>query len=100
MAPVPCARICCSSCFMHAQAPRRLIACTRSKLSAGSSAASLGRIIDPGVVERHVKPADPLTSDADPDQQLIIYTAEPGSRSEEALHELAAWAAEHSGPTR
>jgi MmyB-like transcription regulator ligand binding domain len=24
---------------------------------------------------------DPLTSDAEPDQQLIIYTAEPGSRS-------------------
>jgi transcriptional regulator with XRE-family HTH domain len=40
---------------------------------------------------------DPLTSDADPDQQLIIYTAEPGSRSEQALHELAAWAAENIG---
>jgi hypothetical protein len=36
---------------------------------------------------------DALTSDAEPDQQLIIYTAEPGSRSEEALAELAAWAA-------
>jgi hypothetical protein len=34
---------------------------------------------------------DALTSDAEPDQQLIIYTAEPGSRSEEALRELAAW---------
>jgi transcriptional regulator with XRE-family HTH domain len=41
---------------------------------------------------------DPLTSDADPDQQLIIFTAEPGSYSEQALHELAAWAAEHIGP--
>jgi transcriptional regulator with XRE-family HTH domain len=41
---------------------------------------------------------DPLTSDADPDQQLIVYTAGPGSRSEQALRELAAWAAEHIGP--
>jgi hypothetical protein len=40
---------------------------------------------------------DPLTSDADPDQQLIIYTAEPGSRSEQALRELAAWAADNIG---
>jgi transcriptional regulator with XRE-family HTH domain len=32
---------------------------------------------------------DALTSDAEPDQQLIIYTAEPGSRSEKALRELA-----------
>jgi hypothetical protein len=32
---------------------------------------------------------------AEPDQQLIVYTAEPGSRSEQALNELAAWAAEH-----
>jgi transcriptional regulator with XRE-family HTH domain len=38
---------------------------------------------------------DPLTSEADPDQQLIIFTAEPGSRSEQALHELAAWAVEN-----
>jgi transcriptional regulator with XRE-family HTH domain len=43
---------------------------------------------------------NPLTSDADPDQQLIIYTAEPGSRSEQALHELAAWAAENIGTSR
>lgn len=34
---------------------------------------------------------DALTSDAEPDQQLIIYTAEPGSSSEEALRKLAAW---------
>ena len=39
---------------------------------------------------------DSLTSDAEPDQQLIVYTAEPGSRSEQALRELAAWAAEHT----
>jgi transcriptional regulator with XRE-family HTH domain len=43
---------------------------------------------------------DPLTSDADPDQQLIIYTAEPGSHSEQALRELAAWAAENIGTSR
>ena len=38
---------------------------------------------------------DALTSDAEPDQQLIVYTLEPRSRSEEALRELAAWAAEY-----
>jgi hypothetical protein len=32
---------------------------------------------------------DTLTSDADPEQQLIVYTAEPGSASEEALRLLA-----------
>ena len=42
MAPLPWARIWASSCFMHAHTPRRLIALTRSKTSAGSSAASLG----------------------------------------------------------
>jgi hypothetical protein len=41
-----------------------------------------------------------LTSDAEPDQQLVVYTAEPGSRSEQALRELAAWAAEHISPSR
>src|SRR3954453_20324071 len=38
---------------------------------------------------------DAFTSDAEPDQQLVVYPAEPGSRSEEALRELAACAAEH-----
>ena len=38
---------------------------------------------------------DALTSDAEPDRQLVVYTAEPGSRSEHALRELAAWAAVH-----
>jgi transcriptional regulator with XRE-family HTH domain len=33
---------------------------------------------------------DTLTSDAEPDEQLIIYTAEPGSPSEQALQDLAA----------
>jgi hypothetical protein len=31
------------------------------------------------------------------DQHLVVYTAEPGSRSEQALGELAAWAKEHIG---
>ena len=43
---------------------------------------------------------DALTSDAEPDQQLIVYTADPGSRSEQALIELAAWAEEHIGSRR
>ena len=42
MAPLPWVRIWASSCFMQAHTPRRLIALTRSKISAGSSAASLG----------------------------------------------------------
>jgi transcriptional regulator with XRE-family HTH domain len=42
---------------------------------------------------------DALTSDAEPDQQLVVYTAEPGSRSEQALRELAPWAAEHIDPS-
>jgi hypothetical protein len=41
-APLPWARIWRSSCFMQVQTPRRLIAFTRSKFSAGSSAASVG----------------------------------------------------------
>jgi transcriptional regulator with XRE-family HTH domain len=40
---------------------------------------------------------DALTSDAEPDQQLVIYTAEPGSPSAKALLELDAWAADHAG---
>jgi transcriptional regulator with XRE-family HTH domain len=43
---------------------------------------------------------DALTSDAEPDQQLIVYTPEPGSRSEAALHELKEWAAKHVGTSR
>jgi transcriptional regulator with XRE-family HTH domain len=38
---------------------------------------------------------DALTSEAEPDQQLVVFTAEPGSQSERALRELAAWADEH-----
>ena len=30
-----------------------------------------------------------------PDQQLIVYAAESGSRSEDALGELGVWAKEH-----
>jgi transcriptional regulator with XRE-family HTH domain len=43
---------------------------------------------------------DALTSDAEPDQQLVVYTAAPGSRSESALRELATWAAQHIGSSR
>jgi transcriptional regulator with XRE-family HTH domain len=43
---------------------------------------------------------DALTSDAEPDQQFIVFTPEPGSRSEEALHELKEWAAKHIGGSR
>lgn len=43
---------------------------------------------------------DALTSDAEPDQQLIVYTPEPGSRSDDALRELAAWAAKHISTPR
>lgn len=38
---------------------------------------------------------DTLSYYPDPEQQLIVYTAEPGSRSEEALRELAAWVADN-----
>jgi transcriptional regulator with XRE-family HTH domain len=43
---------------------------------------------------------EPLTSDAEPDQQLIVYTAEPGSSSEQALRELAAWEANNIATPR
>src|SRR5215203_696139 len=42
IAPLPWLRIWASSCFMQAHTPRRLMALTRSKTSAGSSAASQG----------------------------------------------------------
>src|SRR4051812_12720629 len=38
---------------------------------------------------------DALTSDAEPDQQLVVYTAESGSPSQQTLNELAAWAKQH-----
>jgi transcriptional regulator with XRE-family HTH domain len=40
---------------------------------------------------------DALTSDAEPDQQIIVFTPEPGSRSDQALHELKEWVAKHIG---
>jgi hypothetical protein len=43
---------------------------------------------------------DALTSDAEPDQQIIIYTAESGSASEQAIRILASWAAERFDPPR
>lgn len=41
-----------------------------------------------------------LTLPDDPDQALYLYTAEPGSPSEEALRALAAWTAGAVGPNR
>ncbi|KOT95009.1 XRE family transcriptional regulator [Streptomyces sp. NRRL F-5755] len=40
---------------------------------------------------------DTLTASTDPDQQLVIWTAEAGSPSHDALRVLASWAADHSG---
>jgi hypothetical protein len=40
---------------------------------------------------------DVLTSDAEPDQQLIVYTAEPGLALRGALRELASWAEKNLG---
>ncbi|MET7280108.1 helix-turn-helix domain-containing protein [Kribbella sp. NPDC005582] len=37
---------------------------------------------------------DTLTSAADPEQHLIVWTAEPGSPSDDSLRVLASWAAE------
>jgi hypothetical protein len=37
-----------------------------------------------------------LTSGADHDQQLVIWTAEPGSPSHDALRILASWALTHA----
>ncbi|HUC34915.1 MAG TPA: hypothetical protein VMR48_04380 [Gaiellaceae bacterium] len=42
---------------------------------------------------------DALTSGAESDQQLVVYTAEAGPRSEQALRELEAWAADHIAPS-
>jgi transcriptional regulator with XRE-family HTH domain len=53
------------------------------------------RTYDHPVVGQVTLEWDALTSDAEPDQQLIVFTPEPGSRSEQALRELAAWAAQH-----
>lgn len=36
---------------------------------------------------------DTLTSAADPEQHLVVWTAEPGSRSDDSLRVLASWAA-------
>jgi len=43
---------------------------------------------------------DTFTYDADPDQQLIVYTAEPGSPSEQSLRILASSAANEHEPAR
>ncbi|MFD4690044.1 helix-turn-helix transcriptional regulator [Streptomyces sp. NBC_00683] len=38
---------------------------------------------------------DTLTATTDPDQQLVVWTAEPGTPSHDGLRILASWAAEH-----
>lgn len=58
------------------------------------------RTFDHPVVGEITLDWDTLTYDADPDQQLIVYTAEPGSPSEQALRILASWAANAHEPSR
>ncbi|MEV6420818.1 helix-turn-helix transcriptional regulator [Streptomyces sp. NPDC051662] len=41
---------------------------------------------------------DTLTASTDPDQQLVIWTAEPGTPSHDGLRILASWAADHPMP--
>lgn len=41
---------------------------------------------------------DGMELPADPGLTIFTYTAEPGSRSEEALNLLASWAATHDEP--
>lgn len=55
------------------------------------------RTFDHPVVGELTLDWDTLTYDAEPDQQLIVYTPEPGSRSEESLRILASWAAQPHG---
>lgn len=47
------------------------------------------RTFDPPVVGEITLDWDTLTYDADPDQQIIVWTAEPGTPSYEALRALA-----------
>jgi transcriptional regulator with XRE-family HTH domain len=42
---------------------------------------------------------DTLTASTDPDQQLVIWTAEPGTPSHDGLRILASWAADHQQAT-
>src|SRR5829696_10257778 len=58
MAPLPWVRIWPSSCFMQAHTPRRLIALTRSKTSAGFVGGVAGWNLDAGIVEGEVEPAE------------------------------------------
>lgn len=43
---------------------------------------------------------DTLTAGTDPDQQLIVWTAAPGTPTHEGLRLLAAWAADHRAACR
>lgn len=40
---------------------------------------------------------DTLTCSTNPDQELVVWTAEPGSPSYDGLRTLASWAASHLG---
>ncbi|GAA3122844.1 hypothetical protein GCM10010449_50850 [Streptomyces rectiviolaceus] len=39
---------------------------------------------------------DTLTASTDADQQLVVWTAEPGTPSYDGLRILASWAADHT----
>ncbi len=41
---------------------------------------------------------DTLTCATDPDQQLVLWTAEPGTPTHDGLRILASWTAEHQQP--
>jgi hypothetical protein len=56
IAPLPCVRIWRSSCFMQAQTPRRLTALTRTARPVPRQ--RWWGDHDPGVVERHIQPAE------------------------------------------
>ncbi|MEV8438261.1 hypothetical protein AB0425_12855 [Actinosynnema sp. NPDC051121] len=53
------------------------------------------KVIDHPVAGELTLDWDVLTCGADPDQELVIWIAEPGSRSQEGLRFLASWATTH-----
>ena len=79
MAPLPWPRIWPSSCFMQAHTPRRLIAVTRSKTSAGSSAASLGGTWTPALLK--AKSSRPKVSTAALTMAATLSSSETSQRT-------------------
>jgi Mn2+/Fe2+ NRAMP family transporter len=77
MAPLLWVRIWPSSCFMHAHTPRRLIALTRSKTSADSSAASLGGTWMPELL---------YAMSSRPNVSTVAFTMEATLSSSETSH--------------